>query len=227
MKKSPRWVLRGILCGLALPMLAACTTTIPPVSPTPNTAFVPQQRSLELALAPEVADRFSVEIQQPGMYYAPIVIQSWHTTLENGFRNGFRSAFPARQGPSADLTLRIDRASLELGDFFPHVHARIQYVATLSGADGTLRRTAGVAYGGVPRGRLVSGEDLIAGDISTSVAAMYEQVAMQLLADPRPAPRAAGCVPGQSSACVGPKGCQGFQVCASDGAHYEPCSCGS
>jgi hypothetical protein len=33
------------------------------------------------------------------------------------------------------------------------------------------------------------------------------------------------CVPGQSSACAGPKGCNGFQVCKSDGSGYAPCNC--
>lgn len=33
------------------------------------------------------------------------------------------------------------------------------------------------------------------------------------------------CAPGQSVACVGPGGCEGGQVCRSDGAGYEPCEC--
>jgi hypothetical protein len=46
------------------------------------------------------------------------------------------------------------------------------------------------------------------------------------------APEAAGpatpprCVPGESRACVGPGGCSGGQVCASDGASFELCDCG-
>lgn len=34
------------------------------------------------------------------------------------------------------------------------------------------------------------------------------------------------CAPGQSIACAGPGGCQGFQVCANDGGRFEPCKCG-
>lgn len=33
------------------------------------------------------------------------------------------------------------------------------------------------------------------------------------------------CVPGASIGCVGPGGCSGYQVCASDGMHYDPCIC--
>ena len=42
-------------------------------------------------------------------------------------------------------------------------------------------------------------------------------------APPAAPPRA--CVPGQSVACAGPGGCQGFQVCADDGARFQPCAC--
>ena len=35
------------------------------------------------------------------------------------------------------------------------------------------------------------------------------------------------CVPGQSVACVGPQGCNGFQVCSDDGAAFASCSCAS
>jgi hypothetical protein len=55
---------------------------------------------------------------------------------------------------------------------------------------------------------------------------MVEQIAKELLTDPAPIPRPAGCVPGQSTGCGGRAGCHGFQVCASDGTRYEPCVCG-
>jgi hypothetical protein len=34
------------------------------------------------------------------------------------------------------------------------------------------------------------------------------------------------CVPGQSIGCVGPGPCDGYQLCASDGARFGPCICG-
>jgi hypothetical protein len=229
MKTSRRWAVRGFLCALAVPLFAACsmTTVIPPVTPTPNTALVASQKSLELAFAPAVAERLALQYAQreAGNPPDPVDIQSWHTTLETGFRNGFQSAFPAKQGPSADLTLRIDKADLEVGDF-DHARARITYAATLTGADGTVRRTAGTASRGAARGQIVEFDKGIANDVSMSVAAMYEDIAKELFVTPAAAPRAAGCVPGQSIACVGPQGCQGFQVCGSDGAHFEACSCG-
>jgi hypothetical protein len=40
-------------------------------------------------------------------------------------------------------------------------------------------------------------------------------------------PRLQACVPGATQACVGPGGCSGGQVCASDGARFESCDCGS
>jgi hypothetical protein len=39
--------------------------------------------------------------------------------------------------------------------------------------------------------------------------------------------RASGCVAGQSIGCVGPSGCEGYQICADDGASYGSCQCGS
>lgn len=33
------------------------------------------------------------------------------------------------------------------------------------------------------------------------------------------------CTPGESKACAGPKGCQGFQACRADGAAFEACNC--
>lgn len=33
------------------------------------------------------------------------------------------------------------------------------------------------------------------------------------------------CVPGQSITCQGPGRCVGYQICADDGARYEPCIC--
>ena len=205
MKTSRASTCRGVLCALAVPLLAACSMTIRSVVPTPNTAFVAQQRSLELAFAPEVADRLDLQLGN-----LSLDIQSWRTTLANGFRNGFRSAFPAKRGPSPDLTLRIDKAQLEVGDF-DHTRTRIQYAATLTGAGGTARRTAGIASRGSPVREGNAGfDEVVAGDVSASVAAMYEQIARDLFAGPPSGPRAAGCVPGQSIACVGQQGCQGF-----------------
>jgi hypothetical protein len=36
-----------------------------------------------------------------------------------------------------------------------------------------------------------------------------------------------GCTAGTSAACAGPGGCQGFQLCAADGASYGACNCGA
>lgn len=38
---------------------------------------------------------------------------------------------------------------------------------------------------------------------------------------------ATACVPGVSTACTGPAGCAGGQVCREDGSGYGPCDCGS
>jgi hypothetical protein len=39
--------------------------------------------------------------------------------------------------------------------------------------------------------------------------------------------RPGACVPGQSIGCAGSGGCTGYQVCGSDGAHYDACMCAS
>lgn len=41
------------------------------------------------------------------------------------------------------------------------------------------------------------------------------------------APPARACVPGATQACVGPAGCSGGQVCATDGSRFEACDCGA
>jgi hypothetical protein len=222
-----RSTLAALACLFALPLLASCTVTIPVLDPRPNIALVHQARSIDLAFAPAVDDQLAIVVGN-----GELDVQSWHATLENAFRNGVVGAFQARVGPTADLTLTIDKADLEIGSFEPS-RARIQYAATLSGADGTLRRSAGIASRAAPMfaGGAATVTSLYMADISASVAAMYEQLAKELFLDPRPTPTvpaaaAPRCVPGQSSACVGPKGCQGFQVCTSDGARYEPCNCG-
>lgn len=217
------WSHRWIACVLALPLLAACSMTIPRINPTPNTALVKQQKSLDIEFAPGVEDRFDISVGNNTVH-----VQSWRETLESGFRNGFRSAYPAKQGASPDLTLQIDVARLEIGQF-DHAQARIQYAVTLRAADGTLRRAAGIGSRAAPTfsGGSASSSDLLIDDVSASIAAMYEQLAKELFTDTRPIPAATSCVPGQSSACVGPKGCQGFQVCATDGSRFDPCSCGN
>ena len=65
--------------------------------------------------------------------------------------------------------------------------------------------------------------DLLDEDVAASISAMFEHVASELFTEPKVKP--ASCVPGQSIACVGPKSCQGFQVCAGDGTHFSLCSC--
>lgn len=213
-----------VLASLAL---GACSTTIPRLSPRPNVALVKQQASLDLAFSPAVLDRFDVGIGNNGVH-----VEAWRASLETAFRNAFGDAFPSKQGAIADWTLQIDEARLELGDF-EHKQARIRYAATLRRADGTVQRTSGLASRAAPmfEGFSATTSYLLARDIAASIDAMYEQLAKDLLTAPAPAPTATPtgdskqCVPGQSVACAGPKGCSGFQVCAADGAKFSPCSC--
>jgi hypothetical protein len=197
--------------------LLACSFSVPRLNPKPNIALVARPSSLAIAFSPAVEDHFSDAV---GNY--TMNVQSWHASLEAGFHNGFQKAFPAKPGPSPDWTLVIDKARLEIGDF-DHSEARIQYAVTLTGRDGTVRRASGVASRPAP----LSGgytSDILDEDIAEAIAVMYEQIAKELFPE---TPALSHCVPGQSSACAGPKGCQGFQVCASDGSRFEPCACGS
>jgi hypothetical protein len=212
---------RAILCVLALPPLTACTVTIPAISPSPNVALVQQQRSIDIAFGPGVEDAFKIFAGN-----RTVDVRSWHQTLRNGFRNAFGGAFLAPRGPKPDLTLRIDQARLEIGRF-DAAQARIQYAVTLTGADGTLRRSAGIGSRAAPTfsGATALVSDILIGHVSASIAAMYEQLAKELFADTQPAPAAKGCVPGRSTGCFGPKGCKGFQVCSNDGSRFSSCAC--
>jgi hypothetical protein len=224
-RSTMRLRLLFVLGALAL---AACSSTIPHLNPRPNVALVKQQASLDLALAPEVVDRFDVAVGS-GMVH----VEAWRASLETGFRNAFDEAFPKKQGSVADWTLQIDEARLELGNF-EHKEARIRYAATLRRNDGTVLRPSGIASRAAPAfaGFSASTSYVLERDIAASIDAMYEQLAKELLsAPPSPVPTATAtvdakrCVPGQSVACAGPKGCSGFQVCAADGAKFAPCSC--
>jgi hypothetical protein len=44
---------------------------------------------------------------------------------------------------------------------------------------------------------------------------------------PAPVAAALGCFPGTTQSCLGPAACQGAQTCASDGARFGACDCGS
>jgi hypothetical protein len=200
-------------------MAPACGGTIGLQHPHPNVALTPQPKTLRLVLAGGIQDHLA-------FHGASCDIDAWRETLADGFRNGFASAYRLTTGDDADLTLTLDEVRLEIGDFEP-AQARIQYKATLSDRSAVLRRSAGTAAkasGGISAGGFPA-------DVSGAVEAMYEQIAQNLWtggeAGPPPAPAAAPprCVPGQSSACAGPKGCPGFQVCSDKGT-YDPCSCG-
>jgi hypothetical protein len=224
-----------ILLGLALVstlLLPACSFTVPRLDPAPNTALIAPDHphALALTFAPEVPDLF---VRHMGNY--TMTVESWHESLDNAFRNGFRKTYPAaKAGASPDLVLQIDRAELELGDFDhsrgveqgDRMQARIKFAATLTATDGTLRRTSGVASRGATMlgGSTAFTSDLLDEDITASIDAMFEQVARDLFTEPKVRP--ATCIPGQSLACVGPKTCQGYQVCAADGSHFSPCTCG-
>jgi hypothetical protein len=220
--------------ALAASLLLGCSFTVPRLDPRPNIALVApaQPKSVALAFAPTVLDRFASTLGNYTMH-----VERWRASLGAGFHNGFKKVFSETPTATPDFTLQIDEARLEVGDF-EHAEARIKYAVTLTGRDGSVRRTAGVASRSAPMysGSTAYTSDLLDEDISESIAAMYEQIAKELFAPasysqppPTPAPAAAvtACVPGQSAACAGPKGCQGFQVCASDGSRYEACSCGN
>jgi len=200
-RRSSRRISRlasGVLAGAcALSLLAGCAVTVPPMNPTPNIALLSQSKSLEIAFGSDVADGFDLDTGS-----ASILIQSWHASLENGFRNGFRAAFPSKRGASADLTLRIDEARAEFTTG-RNGHVRIQYAATLVGRDGTvLRRASGIASrrGAVPQvaaapeeigaltGDMPGPPELparngrIDADVAAAIDAMYEQLATELFA---------------------------------------------
>jgi hypothetical protein len=221
-----------LLLALALFALPACSFTVPRLNPAPNTALVAPDppRTLALTFAPDVPDLF---VRQMGNY--KMTVESWHESIESAFRNGFRKTYAApKAGASPDLVLQIGRAELEIGTFdrerdvehTDHNQARIKFVATLTAKDGTIRRTSGIASRGATMfaGSTAFTSDLLDEDVSASIEGMFEHIAKALFAPPTVLP--AGCVPGQSLACVGPKTCQGYQVCAADGSHFSPCTCG-
>jgi hypothetical protein len=57
------------------------------------------------------------------------------------------------------------------------------------------------------------------------LAALGSGPAPAVMAPAAPPGSLRACVPGQSIACVGAGGCQGFQVCADDGSRFQSCSC--
>jgi hypothetical protein len=185
--------------------------------PIPNIALAPQSKSLGLSFGDGVANELHVAGCGSGLN-----VHAWRASLESGFTNGFRKAFPAAASP--DLTLRIDEALVECRTTWRQP-IQIKYAITLLGKDGSEQRDAGVASrAGV--GDIENDLDAVYFSLPASIDAMYEKLAKDLFPNGRLTPAAAACVPGRSSACVGPKGCQGFQVCANDGTRFGECSCG-
>jgi hypothetical protein len=54
----------------------------------------------------------------------------------------------------------------------------------------------------------------------------FDPMALHPPSAPLVAPSERACAPGASTACTGPGGCAGGQVCSSDGSAYGPCDCG-
>jgi hypothetical protein len=91
---------------------------------------------------------------------------------------GFRNSFPQSKG---DLTLTLNEVRLELGRF-NGARTRLQYKATLSNANGIVRRTAGIASRSAPMftGSVTTESAIVASELEASVDAMYEQLAKEL-----------------------------------------------
>jgi hypothetical protein len=208
----------AVACLSALSVLPSCAMDMPHVNPAPNIALTPQSKSLGLSLGEGVENELKVDGCGNGL-----AVHAWHESLQTGFTNGFRKAFPAAASP--DLTLRIDQARVECRSSW-HQPIQIQYAITLLGRDGSQRRDAGVASR-AGAGDIQNNIDAVYLSLAASIDDMYEKLAKDLFPNAPVTPTAPACVPGQSSACVGPKGCQGFQVCANDGSRFEQCSCGN
>jgi hypothetical protein len=217
-------IARSLVAGLALLLAPACTVTIPPMSPRPNIALAPQHQSLRLVLSHGIEVRLAIQVGT-----ITLVVEAWRAILADGFRHGFGGGFRLTTGADADLTLALDEVRLEFGNFEP-AKARIQFKATVFRGGAVLRRSAGMAKkeGPMFAGFAVNTTSLLAKDVAGAIEAMYEQIAKDLSASAEATvlPASARCVPGQSSACIGPKRCHGYQVCSSEGLRYGACSCG-
>ncbi len=205
----------------------ACSVTVGQQNPHPNVALSPQERGVRLALGSDIQERLAPRVwASASSELGSLEIERWHETLIAGFQNAFGREEGAPAKGEDDSVLTLDQTLVEVGPF-DLARARIQYKATLTKRGVLLQRFAGTA---IKKGAPASTQwgDVIGADVTGAVEAMYEQIAKEL-ADGAPAPAAAEpprCVPGKSVGCVGPKGCQGFQVCANGGT-FGACSCAS
>lgn len=147
----------------------------------------PRAEGLTLVIAPEIPDRFDVP-EQNGVTAVPV--ESWRTSLTNGFRNG-----PSRFFASGD-TLHLVLVEARL-DYVPTalfgrgaqvsgtaaVVARVRYLARLTTASGeVLGRAQGEVFSVQPwtdmGGSSTTGAE--------AIEAMYVDLAKKLLSSPQP-----------------------------------------
>lgn len=166
----------------AVLLATGCTLSVAAGDPRPNVDLPESQASLALEMDPSVRDVFQV----PGRSGINATnVEAWRTTLERGFKNGFRSAFKTDGGK--DLVLQIVEAELELAPTAVTssggavaAEAQVRYKARLVDAQGNVvRRSTGTVTSkrSTSRGAEIS---LIA---ESAVETMYEKIAQDIFSN--------------------------------------------
>ena len=146
-------------------------------------------KSIRLLLDEGVADAFTVP--KENVYMSDMHVESWHTTLQNGFNNGIATQFKASDGSVADLTLKLSKTEIFFEDlstsatvvgggggtvYKAKMVCKLMYQAYLLSADGNVvakdLRTVSFPLNRTNRTMLVDG----------AVRLMYETLASELLA---------------------------------------------
>ncbi|WP_164017803.1 LPS assembly lipoprotein LptE [Pyxidicoccus trucidator] len=172
------WSLAAVSLTAVL-FATGCTLSVAAGDPRPNIDLPESQASLALELDPSVRDVFQVPARSG---VVPTNVEAWRTTLDRGFKNGFRSAF--RTDGGKELVLQIVEAELELAPTAVNevggaaaAEAQVRYKARLVDAQGNvLRRSTGT----VASKRSTSQPGEITLIAESAVESMYEKIAEDL-----------------------------------------------
>ncbi|MCY1017397.1 hypothetical protein [Pyxidicoccus sp. MSG2] len=175
------WSLAALSLTTVL-LATGCTFSVAAGDPRPNIDLPESQASLALEMDPSVRDVFHVP-SRSGV--APTNVEAWRTTLERGFKNGFRSAFKTDGGK--DLVLHIVEAELELvpaevqdNGGVVSTEAQVRYKARLVDAQGNVvRRSTGTVSSKRSTSRPKE-TTLIA---ESAVETMYEKIAQDIFSN--------------------------------------------
>lgn len=158
---------------------AGCAFEVGQLNPSPNIAMTPRKQSLHFQIAPEVKDRFQVELAS-----SSVEVTRWRMSLYAGYYNGLKDLFHLIKTPhQANYVIKVTKADLSfapaaMGEggvaaFWAHVVFR---ASLMDSSGNVVRVSAGTAQA---KSAFISKDKAHQG-IRSALETMYEMMARQL-----------------------------------------------